>query len=234
MNARPNLSLVVDDNGEVVEAETENELRVIVQKQQGTIKGWMLRCDALEKQLGLKQSTAPDSARVRDVLNHWADTAVETGWWSRRPFFKPGHLRWKTVSARLGERDDQGALVYSVEYLKTVADRALAQRKGGRVKQAFVDAKSIYLEGNLESFYEEAVDPNGRLRATLPEEFQRMSDTDLEWLVRRCDCGHFQYKHSMRGVPPEGNCPCADCDCHDFDDIHTRADEWLRRQGTVA
>lgn len=53
------------------------------------------------------------------------------------------------------------------------------------------------------------------------------------YLLEHCDCNHLRMEHSRSDPDKHGwqGCLARDCDCFDFDDIHTRADKWLDENG---
>lgn len=214
----------VDSNGEVQSSEEKCADCVGYERD---LRSKRLRIGLLEKRLSQAEGTDPDAPEVRAVLDYWATRVVEEGWWQRKPAYRPGHARWTMVGSRLKEPE------YDIDYCMTVVEGALTQSRWScnscgsvKPKREWLDALSLFREGNIEKHYERARDEHmERVKALrkLPPELQ---DADLTFLTQRCDCGHLRMEHSKPDPWREHRTPCLmDCWCDGFSDYEHRVEK---------
>lgn len=187
------------------------------------LNGYRLRVGRLEREIARRQAVEPDAIKVRTVLDWWADRALETGWWSRRPMFHPGDHRWKAARGQLVEGRE-------VEYLLVVVDGAFMQPKR-EVKREWLEPKTIF-GSMIECHFERAQDHGlERVRAlrVLPKEI--VNDPFLPSLCTPCDhCGHIELDHQKWSLTLEQPCLVHGCACDAYDDFHSRAEAWIAEQ----
>lgn len=215
------LRLVDTDTGEVVDgcpdcarladlvAEQEEHLAMLNRD----LKGYRLRLSAKEKEVAELHGTEPNSQKVIEVLNRWADRMVEEGWWRTRPKFKPGDQRWTAVRGRLREKR-------TVDECFQVIEGSLLG--GRRTKREWVDASSIFRNNeNFERHLERYRDPAQTMvhaRRELPPELRVPGM--VEALCERCDCGHLRIYH-LALPETDGAELCRDCDCGGYSTVFT-------------
>lgn len=223
MEAAPRHLRSVDTrSGEVHDHSSHEDLQTQLDMAARELAGYRIRLARAEAEVRRVQGDAPEAGEVKSCLDYWAKRVVEEGWWSRLPAFKPGHPRWSAVSARLQEPE------YDPTYLTTVVEGALMQPRS-QLKREWIDAQSIFKQGNLERHYERALDP----RAERVRQVMQLPDdllyADLKVLAAKCDCGHLSIAHSRWMDPHYGyERPCLfhGCECLGFDDIFQRAEAW--------
>lgn len=238
---------LIDGDGQVVEDTYNHEqLQQIIERQEAELCGYRLRVSNLQRKLRDLQGVEPEAGDVKTVLDYWAQRVYEEGWWpARKPTFKPGSDRWTSTRARLKEKWTAPQLCEAVEgaLLDASKSKDRLARQGRQFSRSWIDATSIFRSNErTEHFYEQAHDPNmERVKATreLPEELQaKLATGELGWLLQRCDCGHMHLEHCLP-LPEEWTIPAMvgwepclvrGCECTAFDDIHTQAQEWLRRR----
>jgi hypothetical protein len=229
--ARPLRAVPDFDTGEVhvpVGAPSSyGEALQVIERQNAELNGYRLRVSRLERDLAAKQAADPDAGQVRTVLDWWADRATETGWWSRRPMFKPGDHRWRAVKNPLQDGRE-------VDYLLVVVDGAFMQPRQ-QVKREWLEPKTIF--GNMiETHFERAQDSDmERVRAlrVLPKEI--VEDPFLPDLCLPCDhCGHIELDHQKWSLALEQPCLVHGCHCTGYDDLHARCERWKAERERIA
>lgn len=216
---------VVPDLAETGEIPTKGpqsmgQALAVIKRMEGELHGYRLRYDNLERELHNAQGQEPEAENVKVSLDYWARRAVEEGWWSQTPRFKPGDARWRAVRAR--QKEGRSPLDCNI-----ASEGALLQDRR-QTKREWVDAKSVFgTNENFERSFERAKDPMlDRVRSnilTLPRDLHRK---DVERLLERCDCGHRFYHHHKQVWAAVGKYAddevlglfaCDGCDCLHFE-----------------
>ena len=220
MNARPNLHLVVDANGEASErcsgcVDKEAAIERLTNSYEGTIRD-------LRAQLRAHEPDMQTDQQVQGVLDFWADRVLEARWWTLRPRFEPGDPQWKATAAALNKKLDPPYLRTAVVGALLEADEA---RKHGRgFRRHWLKPEMVFRIGRVDTHYENALDPRFRwvrLAREVPEAL-RARWWEVETEADMCRCGHIRFDHDRpRPLEDVFDPPCAKhgCWCTEFDEV---------------
>jgi hypothetical protein len=217
---------VIDSHGEVTEVcehcvAKDQAIERLTRSYEGTVQ-------RLRQELENEQGQEPQARDVEAVLERWADLATTTGWWTRRPMFKPGDGRWKATRAALNKKFPRSYLLMVVEGAFLHGEQERRKKKnGGRssFKRQYLEPMTIFGDW-MHTYYENATDTPPDLHR-VKAAYEAPTVLWDRWpevldLARPCDCGHLCLDHQKPALTVDdhltfGECLVHGCHCVGFE-----------------
>jgi hypothetical protein len=214
------LRLVVDrETGEV-----QDDHDLLVAQLESELRSKNLQIARLKQELRSVRGLEPQAATIRDILEYWRERCKP------RATIAPGGKRWEKVRARLNDRLDNRP-PWTVEELKLAVEGALLDpwlSGSDRRSKGYLDAVTVFRDPEqVERLVELACGWQSEI-GILPSQMPR-AVLETKYCLP-CDCGHARMEHTVPDPARDGRCPCLRCDCPDYDDLHPRAEAWVRTQ----